>query len=374
MCEPALGSTGSFSGPLSLSHLSNVCRSDQSTTLLASNLPRFDHFVSAPRTQGPSIGQSMVLSAQPGRMYTDTSEETAHYTTNSEIVYSPSRALPGRASSEAEQTAKHILEPSISSASTPLVSKYLEPLPTSPNPRSISQTNQRTQATPKALHTDPPQDEIPVLLLDDDSEEETQGQVAAPHQDVSCDYHPCKHLQTPCAELQRRFRCRCPGLSGENTIPDPPTLQGVSEMTDTSVLIHWCAPNSVVIWYHIHYLAEGGSGNQSVVDIYATARQHPLYKLSPGTTYHVCVLAANRAGLSQPQTSGWRRSCATFTTKPSSVVIFWGLCATSGLLLVSTLVLSVCLWRQCWKPHRQFYDTNLVAFKNPARAEEVTQW
>lgn len=392
MCEPALGSTGPFSGPLSLSHLSNVCRSDQSTTLLASNLPRFNHFVSAPRTQGPSIGQSMALSAQPGRsqqnitkvpsllmasptrMYKDTSEETAHYTTNSEIVYSPSRALPGRASSGAEQTAKHILEPSISSASTPLVSKYLEPLPTSPNPRSISQTNQRTQATPKALHTDPPQDEIPVLLLDDDSEEETQGQVSAPHQDVSCDYHPCKHLQTPCAELQRRFRCRCPGLSGENTIPDPPTLQRVSEMTDTSVLIHWCAPNSVVIWYHIHYLAEGGSGNQSVVNIYATARQHPLYKLSPGTTYHVCVLAANRAGLSQPQTSGWRRSCATFTTKPSSVVIFWGLCTTSGLLLVSTLVLSVCLWRQCWKPHRQFYDTNLVAFKNPARAEEVTQW
>lgn len=396
MCEPALGSTGPFSGPLALSHLSNVCRSDQSTTLLASNSSHFDHSVSAPRTQGPSIGQSTVLSAQVGgsqqnitkvpslrmapptqrsRMYRDTSEETAQSTTNSETVYSPSRALPGAASSVAEQTATHILEPSISSASSPLVSKHLEPLPTSPNPRSISQTKQRTQPTPKALRTDPPQNEIPVLLLDDDSEEEeTRDQVAAPRQDVSCDYHPCKHLQTPCAELQRRLRCRCPGLSGEDTIPDPPTLQGVSETTDTSVLIHWCAPNSVVLWYQIHYLAEEGSGNQSVVDIYATARQHPLYKLSPGTTYHVCVLAANRAGLSQPQTSGWRKSCATFTTKPSSTVIFWGLCTTSGLLLVSTLVLSVCLWRQRWKPHGQFYDTHLVAFKNPARAEEVTQW
>ncbi|NP_796277.2 leucine-rich repeat neuronal protein 4 isoform X1 [Mus musculus] len=395
MCEPALGSTGPFSGPLSLSHLSNVCRSDQSTTLLPSNPGRFDHSVFAPRIQGPSIEQSTALSAQPGGsqqnitkvpsltmtsptqgswMYKDASEETAQ-STNSELVYSPSRALPGAASSGAEQTATHILEPNISSASTPLVSKYLEPLPTSPNPRSLPQTKQRTQATPRALHTDPPQDEIPVLLLDDDSEEEeTRDQVAAPPQDVSCEYHPCKHLQTPCAELQRRFRCRCPGLSGEDTTPDPPTLQGVSEVTDTSVLVHWCAPNSVVLWYQIHYVAEGRSGNQSVVDIYATARQHPLYKLTPGTTYHVCVLAANRAGLSQSQTSGWRRSCATFTTKPSSVVIFWGLCTASGLLLVSTLVLSVCLWRQRWKPHRQFYDTHLVAFKNPARAEEVTQW
>lgn len=307
-------------------------------------------------------------------MYRDTSEETAQSTPNSEIVYSPSRALPGAASSGAEQIATRILEASVSSASSPLVNKYLEPLPTSPNPRSVSQTNQRTQAAPKALHTDPPQHEIPVLLLDDDSEEETRDQAAAPLQDGSCDYHPCKHLQTPCAELQRRFRCRCPGLSGADTLPDPPTLRGVSEMTDTSVLIHWCAPNSVVLWYQIHYFEERGSGNQSVTDIYATARQHPLYKLSPGTTYHVCVLAVNRAGLSQPQISGWRRSCATFTTKPSSVLIFWGLCTASALLLVSTLVLSVCLWRQRWKPHRQFYGTHLVAFKNPARAEEVTQW
>lgn len=395
-CEPALGSKGPFSGPLPLSHLTNVCRSDQNTTLLASNPPHVHHSVSAPRTQEPSIGQSRALSAQPeGRQqnitkvpsltrapptqgsgtYRDTSEETAQSTTNSEVVYSPSRALPGTASSGAEQTDTYTLEPSISSASTPLVSKYLEPSPTSPNPRSISQINQRTQANPKALHTDPPQDEIPVLLLDDDSEETTtQDQVAAPRQDVSCDYHPCRHLQTPCAELQRRLRCRCPGLSGQDTIPDPPKLQGVSEMTDTSVLVHWCAPNSVVLWYQIHYLAEGGPGNQSVTDIYATARQHPLYQLSPGTTYHVCVLAANRAGLSQLQTSGWSRSCATFTTKPSSVVIFWGLCTASGLLLVSTLVLSVCLWRQRWKPHRQFHGTHLVAFKNPARSEEVTQW
>ncbi|CAH6787820.1 leucine-rich repeat neuronal protein 4 [Phodopus roborovskii] len=396
MCEPTSGSKVSFSGPLSLFQLSDVCRPDQSTTLQTSNPPHFDHPVSAPWTQGPSIGQSTTLSVQPegsqqnitkvpshtmaslthgSWMHSDTLEETARSTTDSLTIYHPSRALSDAASIGTKQITTHILEPSISPASTTLLSKYLGPLPTSSNPRSISQTNQRTQATTKALHTHLPQDEIPVLLLDDESEEdETHDQVVAPHQDVSCDYHPCKHLQTPCTELQRRFRCRCPGLSGEDTIPDPPKLQGVSEMTDTSMLIHWCAPNSVVHWYQINYVAEGGSGNQSVVDIYATARQHPLYKLSPSTTYHVCVQAANRAGFSQQQTSGWKRSCATFTTKPSSVVIFWGLCTSSGLLLVSTLVLSVCLWRQRWKPHKQFYDTDLVAFKNPARTEEITQW
>lgn len=393
MCEPTPGSKVPFSGPLSLFQLSDVCRPDQSSTLLTSNPPHFDH---APQAQGPSIGQSTAPSAQSGGgqqnitkvpshtvaslthgswMHNNTSEETARSTTDSVTIYHLSRALPGAASTGPEQTATHILEPSISPASTTLLGKYFGPSPTSPSPRRISQTNQRTQATTMALHTHPPQDEIPVLLLDDDSkEDETRDQVVSSHQDVSCDYHPCKHLQTPCAELQRRFKCRCPGLSGEDTIPDPPKLQGVSEMTDTSMLIHWCAPNSVVHWYQINYLAEGGSGNQSVVGIYATARQHPLYKLSPSTTYHVCVQAANRAGLSQQQTSGWKRSCANFTTKPSSVVIFWALCTSSGLLLVSTLVLSVCLWRQRWKPHRQFYDTDLVAFKNPARAEEVTQW
>lgn len=146
-------------------------------------------------------------------------------------------------------------------------------------------------------------------------------------------------------------------------------------MTDTSALILWCAPNSVVHGYQIRYSAEGEAENQMVVEnIYATARQHPLYGLSPGTTYRVCVLAANRAGLSLPQALGWRRPCTNFTTKPSYLGIFAGLCATSSLLLVGTLVLSVCLCRRGWPSHRQCYDTHLVAFKNPVMAERVAQW
>lgn len=188
--------------------------------------------------------------------------------------------------------------------------------------------------------------------------------MSAPPKGVACDYHPCKHLQTPCAELQRRWRCQCPGFSQEDTIPDPPKLQGVSEVTDTSALVRWCAPNSVVRSYQVRYSPEGWPGNQSAVaDIYATARQHPLYGLSPATTYRVCVQAANGAGLSRPRASGRTGPCASFTTKPSFVLILAGLCAAAGLLLVSTLVLSACL---CRRGRRQCYHAHPVAYKNPA--------
>lgn len=268
-----------------------------------------------------------------------------------------------------EHAAQLVLDPNIPAASTPWASKHLGLFPASRNSVSTPQLPWRTQATLQAPRPSPSEGAIPILLLDDSSEEAEgeKEEVGAPPQDVSCDYHPCKHLQTPCAELQRRLRCRCPGLSGEDTIPDPPKLQDVSETTDTSVLVRWCAPNSAVHSYQLHYSAEGRPGNQSVVgNIYATARQHPLYGLSPGTTYHVCVLAANRAGLSQPRASGRRGPCVAFTTKPSFVLIFAGLCAASGLLLVSTLLLTACLCRRVWTPRQQRYDTHLVAYKNPA--------
>uniref|UniRef100_A0A5G2R8V4 Fibronectin type-III domain-containing protein n=1 Tax=Sus scrofa TaxID=9823 RepID=A0A5G2R8V4_PIG len=89
-----------------------------------------------------------------------------------------------------------------------------------------------------------------------------QEEVGAPGRGVLCPSHPCLHLQKPCAELQRRWRCRCPGLSGEDTLPEPPKLRAVAETTDTSVLVRWCAPNSVVRAYQIRSSPEGRPGNQ----------------------------------------------------------------------------------------------------------------
>ncbi|KAL0595431.1 Leucine-rich repeat neuronal protein 4 [Plecturocebus cupreus] len=392
VCAPAAGSSSPFSASLSLSQLPGVCQSDQSTTLRASHLPWFDRTTYA---QGPTVAPSAAPNTRPAGgqenvskaptvpvgshviaawPHSNAGEGTAPSMTNSVAGHSNSSVFPRAASTTwTQQRGEHapglVLEPDISAASTPLASKHLGPFPTSWNHMGSPQPGQRTQATPQAPNPTPSKGRIPVFLLDDYSEEEegTKEKVGAPYQDVPCDYHPCKHLQTPCAELQRRSRCRCPGLSGEDTIPDPPRLQGVTETTDTSALVHWCAPNSVVHGYQIRYSAEGWTGNQSVVGvIYATARQHPLYGLSPGTTYRVCVLAANRAGLSQPQSSGWRSACTAFTTKPSFALLLAGLCATSGLLLVSTLVLSACLCRRGRTLRLQRCDTHLLAYKNPA--------
>uniref|UniRef100_A0A2K5XU42 Leucine rich repeat neuronal 4 n=1 Tax=Mandrillus leucophaeus TaxID=9568 RepID=A0A2K5XU42_MANLE len=390
VCTPAAGSSGPFSASLSLSQLPGVCQSDQSTTLRASHPPGFNHSTypqgptmapsAAPATQPEGDQQSVSKAPNVGSRTTaawphsDAQEGTASSTTNSVAGHSNSSVFPRAASATASQhRGEHVpglvVEPSISAASTPLASKLLDPFPTSWTPISSPQPGQRTHATPQAPNPSPSEGGIPVLLLDDYSEEEEgrKEEVGMPHQDVPCDYHPCKHLQTPCAELQRQSRCRCPGLSGEDTIPDPPRLQGVTETTDTSALVHWCAPNSVVHGYQIRYSAEGWAGNQSVVGvIYPTARQHPLYGLSPGTTYRVCVLAANRAGLSLEEPGGWRSPCAAFTTKPSSALLLSGMCAASGLLLASTLVLSACLCRRGQTLRLQRCDTHLVACKNPA--------
>ncbi|XP_006162890.1 leucine-rich repeat neuronal protein 4 [Tupaia chinensis] len=392
VCTPAVGSSSPFSAPLALAELPSACQSKESSTLLASNPHSFDHSISTPSTQGPSTHRGAAPPTQPEVSQQSVSkaslfpvdpftaaawppssfrEETVPSATSSTAGYNSSIAprAAGTAQTELgkELTAGLVVEPNSSATSTSLVSKHSGPFLTSQTPTSSPHSHQRTQATPKTPHPSPSEGEIPIFLLDDYEEEGAVEEVAQSPQDVPCDYHPCKHLQTPCAELQKLLRCGCPGLSGEDIIPDPPRLQGVSEITDTSALVHWCAPNSVVHRYQIRYSAEGQPGNQSVVlDIYATARQHPLYQLSPGTTYHVCVLAANRAGLSQPQASSWTRGCTTFTTKPSFVLIFAGLGAAGGLLLVCTLVLSACLCRRGWRPRQQRYDTHLVAYQNPA--------
>ncbi|NXY83445.1 LRRN4 protein, partial [Alcedo cyanopectus] len=198
----------------------------------------------------------------------------------------------------------------------------------------------------------------------DDHSTETPVQLAY----NTCDYNPCRHLQKPCSELQRASQCLCPGMSREDEIPDPPRLREVSEVTDSSAQIHWCAPNSVVHTYELMLSDQGNESRQFVLDnIYSTARQYTLYNLSPYTTYHICVSASNKAGSSQPLNQGIPgSSCTRFKTKPSYKSVFAALSAASGVLLISTIILSVCLCKACKKPQSEHYGTHLVSYKNPA--------
>lgn len=226
--------------------------------------------------------------------------------------------------------------------------------------------NATTQANTIKKHTTVPH--IPrEYVADIDYEEEEEEKTTAPHKITVCDYHPCRHLQKPCHEIQRVSMCYCPGLSADNVVPDPPRLRKVSEITDTSVQIHWCAPNSVVQRYQLVYQQEG-SENLTIIDnIYVTAREYTLYNLLPDTTYQACMITINKAGPSQAMPKLVSRiPCTKFKTRPSYIVILAALCVTSGILLLAIIILSACLYKQRKRTFVEKYDTHLVSYKNPA--------
>ncbi|NWX65198.1 LRRN4 protein, partial [Promerops cafer] len=225
------------------------------------------------------------------------------------------------------------------------------------------------KSTRSSAHSEPAPTTPPPHYTDEYDYEE-QPKEASPGQTehIACDYNPCRHLQRPCRELQNISQCSCPGTSREDEIPDPPRLKEVIEITDSSAQIRWCAPYSVVHSYELTLRAQDNEDRQFVMDnIYPTARQYTLYNLLPFTTYQICVTASNKAGSSQ--TTGQQipgNSCTSFKTKPSYKYVFAGLSAASGLFLITTIILSVCLCKACKKPQSEQYGTHLVSYKNPA--------
>ncbi|NWH83729.1 LRRN4 protein, partial [Aegithalos caudatus] len=226
-----------------------------------------------------------------------------------------------------------------------------------PQPSSTSSARSEPAATTPSPH-----------YIDDYDYEEHPKETPVQTAPVACDYNPCRHLQKPCRELQNVSQCSCPGTSREDEIPDPPRLREVIEITDSSAQIRWCAPYSVVHSYELMLRAQDNGDRQFVMDnIYPTARQYTLYNLQPFTTYQICVTASNTAGSSQ--STGQEipgNSCTSFKTKPSYKYVFASLSAASGLFLITTIILSVCLCKACKKPQSEQYGTHLVSYKNPA--------
>ncbi|NXC59175.1 LRRN4 protein, partial [Aleadryas rufinucha] len=229
------------------------------------------------------------------------------------------------------------------------------------SPPQLNSTRSSAQSEPAPTTPSP-------HYVDDYDYEEQPKETPVQLAHVACDYNPCRHLQKPCSELQSVSQCSCPGMSSEDEIPDPPRLREVIEITDSSAQIRWCAPYSVVHTYELILHAQDNEDRQFVMDnIYPTARQYTLYNLLPFTTYHICVTASNKAGSSQ--TTGEEipgNSCTRFKTKPSYKYVFAALSAASGLFLITTVILSVCLCKACKKPQSEQYGTHLVSYKNPA--------
>ncbi|XP_062345417.1 leucine-rich repeat neuronal protein 4 [Cinclus cinclus] len=223
-------------------------------------------------------------------------------------------------------------------------------------------------STRSSAHPEPAASTPSPHYTDDYDYEEQPKETPVQTAHMACDYNPCRHLQKPCRELQNISQCSCPGTSREDEIPDPPRLREVIEITDSSAQIRWCAPYSVVHSYELVLRAQDNEDRQFVMDnIYPTARQYTLYNLLPFTTYHICVTASNKAGSSQKtgqEIPG--DSCTSFKTKPSYKYVFAGLSASSGLFLITTIILSVCLCKACKKPQSEQYGTHLVSYKNPA--------
>ncbi|KFR13765.1 Leucine-rich repeat neuronal protein 4, partial [Opisthocomus hoazin] len=223
-------------------------------------------------------------------------------------------------------------------------------------------------STKTNARSEPPSTRPLIHYVDDYDYNEQSTETPVQLAYTPCDYNPCRHLQKPCSELQRASQCLCPGMSSEDEVPDAPRLREVSEVTDSSAQIRWCAPNSVVRTYELILHAQGNEDRQFVLDnIYSTARQYTLYNLLPYTTYHICVTASNKAGSSHTASQGIPgNSCTRFKTKPSYKFVFAALSAASGILLISTIILSVCLCKACKMPQSEQYATHLVSYKNPA--------
>ncbi|NWY17027.1 LRRN4 protein, partial [Aphelocoma coerulescens] len=270
---------------------------------------------------------------QKGPFNQTTSDYSTGATAVSHTTNHPIHSFATHAMEGVPRTSPPQLNPARSSARS-------EPAPTTPSPHYVDDYDYEEQ--PK---------ETPVQLAH-----------------VACDYNPCRHLQKPCSELQSISQCSCPGTSSEDEVPDPPRLRQVIEITDSSAQIRWCAPYSVVHTYELILHAQDNEDRQFVMDnIYPTARQYTLYNLLPFTTYHICVTASNKAGSSQ--TTGQEipgNSCTQFKTKPSYKYVFAALSAASGLFLITTIILSVCLCKACKKPQSEQYGTHLVSYKNPA--------
>ncbi|NWU92243.1 LRRN4 protein, partial [Upupa epops] len=368
-CNTSQGDWGVPSTSFSLLELYDKCQSERNITLPDSSTLSFhkEEALSEPTSNPPSFASVTASAGFLQELYSQSSDYGSTRQTETD-------QLKGELTTPNETFPQEALfsQPTVAYSTTatgnPNTTDHYIPSFATRTAQGTPQTSHpQLNSTRAHVRSEPASTRSLIHYVDDydynEPSVETPVQVAY----TSCDYNPCRHLQKPCSELQRTSQCLCPGMSREDDTPDPPRLREVSEITDSSAQIRWCAPNSIVHTYELMLHVEGNKDRQFVLDnIYSTARQHTLYNLAPYTTYHICMTASNKAGSSQTSQGIPGSSCTTFKTKPSYKSVFAALSAASGILLVSTVILSVCLCKAHRKPHSEQYGTHLVSYKNPA--------
>uniref|UniRef100_U3I621 Leucine rich repeat neuronal 4 n=1 Tax=Anas platyrhynchos platyrhynchos TaxID=8840 RepID=U3I621_ANAPP len=347
-CNVSQGNWDRPSTSFSLQELYDECQAERNVTLPHSNTPSTGDeafsFASYSSTAAATTGSALPTEdTHPGSL--------THRNAPSTTAANPAELLLIKASSSSRE------DEAVSEAASPSsrpTSDYSTTARGHPGAAdhfvhsfAVERTPQpelrRLNSTRSGAHSASASTRSLIHYVDDYEYEEQTTEPPVPQVYTSCDYNPCRHLQRPCSELQSVSRCLCPGMSREDEIPDPPRLREVSEVTDSSAQVHWCAPNSVVRTYQLMLHDQGNKERRLVLDnIYATARQYTLYNLRPYTTYHICVTASNKAGASQVTSQGLAgNSCTRFQTKPSYKSVFAALSAASGLFLISTIILSI---------------------------------
>ncbi|XP_051531942.1 leucine-rich repeat neuronal protein 4-like [Myxocyprinus asiaticus] len=162
----------------------------------------------------------------------------------------------------------------------------------------------------------------------------TQFEDPEPNQ---CFYDMCVEQQETCLKLSLEIGCLCPGLSGHHIRPSAPRLLKLSQEDGKKVVVHWCAPTSVVSYYVIWVYAKDINRTIQVEEKKRTALLEDVE-----TGVHVCVQAVNSAGLSEHES----QSCTKFEPQHShsGLALKLGIIG-GGVGLIVLLVLAILLWR-----------------------------
>ncbi len=160
------------------------------------------------------------------------------------------------------------------------------------------------------------------------------------HPDLNpCNYDMCVEQQHTCLELAEATGCLCPGLSNGFTPPSSPRLLHLTQQDGKSIVVHWCAPTSIVTHYNV-WVRGNGKVMDKKIEVEERKREAVLGDVEAGA--HICVEAVNKGGVSAEDD----QSCATFEPQNTDSGLALKLGIIGGVVgLILLLILALLLWR-----------------------------